>query len=264
MEETKNLKISLGQMDVRVGNVTSNLATVNAMTAAAAKEGSDLIVFPELWSTGYDLQSAAVYATGTNEGMFSEVAAIARENSIEVVGSLLSVLGEGRYGNTAVYFDKSGSNRGEYSKIHLFRLMSEDQYLTAGSRLTFVDTAWSRLGLAICYDLRFPELFRHYALGGAGLVILPAEWPNPRKKHWLTLLQARAIENQMFIIACNRVGSSGETSFFGHSCIIDPWGEFVVLADENEGIWTAEIDLSMVPEIRKKIPVFDDRRPDLY
>lgn len=264
MDSSKKITVSLGQMHVRIGDVTTNMMTMKAMTTAAAARGSDLIVFPELWSSGYDLQSAATYATRTNEGLFSDVAAIAQEKSIAITGSLLSSLDERQYGNTAVYFDEAGVNLGEYSKIHLFRLMNEEQYLTAGSQLTFIKTTWARLGLAICYDLRFPELFRRYALGGASLVLLPAEWPNPRKKHWMTLLQARAIENQMFIIACNRTGTTGDTSFFGHSCIVDPWGEFVVLADDQEGLWTAEVDLSLVPTIRKKIPIFEDRRPDLY
>lgn len=264
MEGTQKISVSLGQMDVRIGEVERNLATMKAMTAEAAKNGSDLVAFPELWSTGYDLSSAQEYATPTDSGLFSAVASVAQQQRIAILGSTLSLLGEGQYGNTAVYFDDQGRNLGVYSKIHLFRLMNEEQYLTAGSGLTTVDTPWSKLGLAICYDLRFPELFRSYALGGATVVILPAEWPNPRLSHWLTLLQARAIENQMFIIACNRVGATGDTTFFGHSCVIDPWGEFLVLADEEEGIWTAELDLTMVPSIRSKIPVFDDRRPDLY
>lgn len=256
--------VSLGQMDVKLGDVDQNLATVNQMTAAAAKRGSDLVVFPELWSTGYDLGSAAAYATPTGSGLFATVASLAREHQIAIVGTTLSLLGEGQYGNTAVYFDHLGRDLGQYSKIHLFRLMNEEQYLTAGDHLTIIQTPWAKLGLAICYDLRFPEIFRTLALSGASVVILPAEWPHPRLSHWLTLLQARAIENQLFIIACNRVGTSDDTTFCGHSCIVDPWGEFVVLADESEDLWTAEIDLSLVSVIRKKIPIFEDRRPDIY
>jgi predicted amidohydrolase len=264
MNRMKKITVSLGQMDVKIGDVDRNLATMRGVTAEAARRGSDLILFPELWSTGYDLGSAGEYATPSNRGLFSVVASIAREERIAIVGSILSLLGEGRYGNTAVYWDDRGNNLGEYSKIHLFRLMNEEQYLTAGDQLTLFEVPWAKLGLAICYDLRFPELFRRYALRGAGAVLLPAEWPDPRRAHWLTLLQARAIENQMFLIACNRVGRTGDTSFFGHSCIVDPWGEFVLLADEEEGVWTAEIDLALVPAVRKRIPVFDDRRPDVY
>ncbi len=264
MKKKEQITISLAQMDIKIGDVSANLATMKKLTTAAAARGSDLVVFPELWSTGYDLSSAASYATPTDRGLFAEVAAIAREQKIAIVGSLLSSLGEGQVGNTAVYFDKAGRNLGTYSKIHLFQLMQEHRYLTAGRHLSYVDSNWARLGLAICYDLRFPELFRRYALADAIMVILPAEWPNPRKSHWLTLLQARAIENQMFLIACNRVGTTGDSSFFGHSCIIDPWGDFAVLADDQQGVWTAEVDPAAVSIVRQKIPVFADRRPDLY
>jgi predicted amidohydrolase len=116
----------------------------------------------------------------------------------------------------------------------------------------------------ICYDIRFPELARRLALGGAKLLLVPAEWPNPRLHHWRTLLTARAIENQMYVVACNRTGVSGSTSFFGHSMVIDPWGEIVAEADEQETILQATIDLALVDEVRTRIPVFEDRRPALY
>ena len=264
MVDKMKLVVSLGQMDVKIGDVASNLATVQAMTAEAAGRGSDLVVFPELWSTGYDLQHAADHATTTDKGVFSVVADLAREQGIAIVGSILSCMGGGRYGNTAVFLDQLGNNLGVYSKVHLFRLMDEEKYLTAGDRLTLVDSFWGKVGLAICYDLRFPELFREYALGGASMVVLPAEWPKPRLAHWLTLLKARAIENQMFVIACNRVGKSGDATFFGHSCIIDPWGETIVEAGKRETLLTAEIDLALVKTVRSKIPVFVDRRPELY
>src|SRR5690606_653419 len=98
----------------------------------------------------------------------------------------------------------------------------------------------------------------------AKLLIVPAEWPHPRLHHWRTLLTARAIENQMYVIACNRVGKSGDTSFFGHSMVIDPWGEIIAEAGEEETILTTEIDLGLVDEVRGRIPVFEDRRPSFY
>jgi predicted amidohydrolase len=153
---------------------------------------------------------------------------------------------------------------GEYSKVHLYRLMDEDKYLTAGDRPTVIDLPWGAAGLAICYDLRFPELFRKYALAGARMVILPAEWPRPRLAHWRTLLRARAIENQMFVIACNRVGETPGDHFPGHSAIVDPWGKAIVEGAEGEELLTAEIDLEEVIRFRELIPVFEDRRPDLY
>lgn len=258
------LHIALGQMDVQLGQVQANLATVQRLTAVAADQGCDLLLLPELWSTGYDLENKSRYATPTDAGMFAELAQLAAQHQIAIVGSCLADLGHGRVGNTAVYFDKTGRSLGEYSKTHLFRLMAEEQYLVAGHGRTLIQTEWGLAGLAICYDLRFPELFRAYALAGANMILLPAEWPHPRLAHWRTLLQARAIENQLFVVACNRVGESKNSRFFGHSCIIDPWGEMVVEGNEEAGLLTAVVDLDRVADIRAKIPVFADRRPDIY
>ncbi|MCA9919048.1 MAG: carbon-nitrogen family hydrolase [Anaerolineales bacterium] len=256
--------ISLGQMDVQLGNPEANWQTVQAMTAEAKRRGSDVVVFPELWSTGYDLENAVSYATPTDAGLFAQVAALAKAQQIAILGSCLSLLGEGQFGNTAVYFDGYGRSQGQYSKLHLFRLMQEEQFLTAGEAPTLVEAEWGKAGLTICYDLRFPELFRRYALAGAQVVFVPAEWPHPRLAHWRTLLRARAIENQMFVVACNRVGNSKGTDFFGHSCILDPWGEAVIELGEGEMLGTAEIDIAQVDAVRATIPVFTDRRPEVY
>ena len=123
---------------------------------------------------------------------------------------------------------------------------------------------WGCAGLAICYDLRFPELFRRYALEGARLMILPAAWPHPRRMHWRTLLRSRAIENQCFVAACNRVGTADDVSFFGSSAVIDPWGETLIEGGETEALLTVRIDLDTVEATRAKIPIFADRRPELY
>lgn len=258
------LKLSLAQIDVALGDPGANLQTVETAAAEAARRRSDLLVLPELWSTGYDLKNAGRFATSTDAGIFADVAALAKRHGLYILGSCLSLLGEGQYGNTAVLFDTQGRCLAQYSKIHLFRLMEEEKYLTAGDRLALVDSEWGKLALAICYDLRFPELFRAYALAGAKIVFLPSEWPHPRLAHWRTLLRARAVENQFFVVACNRVGRSQETDFFGHSCIIDPWGQTIIEAGEQEMLVTAEIDPARVEDVRRRIPVFNDRRPDLY
>ena len=119
-------------------------------------------------------------------------------------------------------------------------------------------------GVCICYDIRFPEMARSLALSGAKVLFVSAEWPHPHLHHWRTLLMARAIENQMYVVACNTVGESGDTSFFGHSMIIDPWGEIVVEGGEGEEIVIGEVSISLVDEIRSRIPIFEDRRPEIY
>jgi omega-amidase len=258
------MRVSLAQFSVALGKPEANLETVKKMVAQAALRCSDIVVLPELWSTGYDLENAADHATQLDQGIFRQVAHLAQQYEVHILGSCLSLIGHERYGNTAVLFDPGGDAIGVYSKIHLFRLMDEDRYLVAGNRLTLVDSAWGKVGLAICYDLRFPELFRAYALAGARIVFLPSEWPHPRLAHWRILLRARAIENQMYLVACNRVGVSKETHFHGHSAIIDPWGDVVIEGGEDDQLLTADIALKKVDEVRAKIPIFADRRPKLY
>ena len=258
------LKISIAQMNIKLGKPQENLEAVHQFAMQAAAEDADVLLLPELWSTGYDLENAATYATSIDEGIFAETAIIARENRLHIIGSCLSKLDNGKIGNTAVFINPDGSLLTDYSKIHLFRLMDEHQFLAAGEKLAIAETAWGKMGLAICYDLRFPELFRRYALADTVLTFLPAEWPHPRLAHWQTLIRARAIENQMFMVACNRVGVSKETAFCGHSCIVDPWGEVLVTGGEAEELLTAEVDLERVTAVRQTIPIFQDRRPAIY
>jgi predicted amidohydrolase len=142
--------------------------------------------------------------------------------------------------------------------------MEEEKFLTSGDQIGSLDIEGIPAGVMICYDIRFPELARTLALAGAQILFVPAEWPHPRLHHWRTLLMARAIENQMFVVACNRVGISGKTEFFGHSMIIDPWGEIIAEGGEQEEIISASLQMSDVKQVRNKIPVFDDRRPEIY
>jgi omega-amidase len=262
------ITISLGQIDVRVGDPERNLARVRDWIAEAARRRSDLVVFPELWDTGYALDRAAELGTPVGEGRFLEISTLARQHQIHVVGSMLEIadssLPAGHAYNTAAWFGPDGKVQGIYRKIHLFRLMREDRFLQPGDRPLVVSLPWGQTGVVICYDLRFPELFRKYALAGAVLTIIPAQWPHPRLEHWRTLLRARAIENQMFVAGCNRVGQDENTCFFGHSAIYDAWGEPVIEGGEQEVLLTATIDLAAVPLVRERLPVFEDRRPEVY
>ncbi len=257
------LTISLAQIDIELGDPAANLDKAAAWTAEAARRGSDVVVFPEMWTTGCDWSNIDRLAASQDE-VIRAVAALAKKHHIWLNGSMLALDETGQPTNTSILFDPQGEQAGLYRKIHLFGVMDEDQYLAPGQSLATVETAWGQNGLAICYDLRFPEMFRSYALKGVNMVYLPAEWPHPRLAHWQTLLRARAIENQMYMVAVNRVGNDGTYDFFGHSAIIDPWGNTVVEAGETEVLLTATIDTETVTTVRQKIPVFRDRRPDLY
>ncbi len=257
------LRLSLGQMDIALGDVDANFERVREWTAEAAQHGSSLVVFPELWSTGYDLENWRKYASPLGEGMFAELSDLAQEFKIGIAGSILEAR-NGKAYNTLALFDVEGKQQAVYRKIHLFRLMGEDKWLAPGEESVAANAAWGPTGLGICYDLRFTELFRKYALGGAKMVILPAEWPSRRTAHWETLIRARAIENQMFVVAVNRVGESNGEHFGGRSAVIDPWGEAVVEGGGDPALLHAAIDLALVDDVRKRIPVFEDRRPDVY
>jgi predicted amidohydrolase len=257
------LNISLAQMHIALGDSARNFRRMQEWAIEAARRGSHLLVLPELWSTGYALEEAKDLASTLNSGMFTQVTTVAQQNKLAIVGSILEKRGL-EVANSAACFAPNGRLMGVYRKIHLFRLFEEDQWLQAGSAPLSMELPWGETALAICYDLRFPELFRHYAVNGARMIIVPAEWPLARVEHWRALLIARAIENQCFIVAANSAGETGETVFAGHSMIVDPWGKIVIEGGEDANLLTAEIDLDMVDEVRQRIPVFEDRRPDLY
>ncbi len=255
--------LSLGQMDIQHGDVEANFERARVWTVEAARRGSGLVVFPELWSTGYDLANWRRHASAPGEGIFARLAALAREQRVAIGGSVLEQRGDRAY-NAFALFDAAGQLTATYRKVHLFRLMEEEKWLAPGERLELVEADWGLTGLGICYDLRFPEMFRHYALRGARLALVPAEWPSRRAEHWKALLRARAIENQMFVAGCNRVGEALGESFGGGSAVIDPWGQAVIEGGSGEALLTAEIDLDEVAAVRQRIPVFEDRRPELY
>ncbi len=257
------LTVALGQIDLVLGDREANLATVRQLAARAEMAGAELLVLPELWGTGYMLEQAQALSDPLGKGLFEEVAILAARHHLAIVGSLLERDGEQVY-NTATIYDAQGKRLQSYRKTHLIGLMHEDRYLGAGQQADVVATAWGTSACAICYDLRFPELFRRYALAGAAVMIIPAEWPTARIEHWRTLLRARAIENQAVVIACNRVGSDRANQFGGHSVVIDPWGNVLVEGDDQAGLLTATVDLETVAKARDFLPVFRDRRVDLY
>lgn len=258
------MKISLVQMETIAANPEANLKKAETFIAEAAQLGSQLVCLPEMWTTGFDWDYID-RSYDKQRQIHDTVSEMAKKYSICINGSILAVNEKGKPTNTSILFDGSGGLIATYSKAHLFRLIDEDKHLYAGDALTLAQCLWGKTGLAICYDLRFPELFRSYALAGAKIVLLSAAFPYPRIEHWRTLLRARAIENQFFMVATNRVGKEGDISFFGASTVIDPWGETVIEAPEGEEtLVTSEIVLERVDEVRSKMQVLADRRPEIY
>ncbi len=257
------LTVSLAQMSIAFGDLAANHDAASCLAHEAAQRGSQLLILPELWSSGYDLERADELSSEYPGGSFAVMREIAMREGITVIGTVLEKQPTG-IANCSIAFAPDGALLGRYRKLHLFRLLEEDRFLIEGDEGVLLELPWARAGMAICYDLRFPELLRQYALAGAELLILPAEWPAVRIEHWRALLRARAIENQCFVIACNGAGSSGSLVVGGYSAIIDPWGRYLVEGDSEPALLTAELDLAAVADARAIIPVYQDRREDIY
>ena len=216
---------------------------------------------PEMWSSGYDYRRLRDHAERTPE-VVDEISALSSQLGLVVVGSL-PLLADGNIYNAAYLLD-NGAVVGCYRKLHMFSTMGEDRFLSPGDQLLVTDTSVGRVGVAICYDLRFPELFRKMALDGAEIICLPAEWPKPRQEHWRTLLRARAIENQLFVAAANCCGIQGKLDFFGMSLLLSSRGEVVAEGGEQDCELFATFDPAEMAEYRAQIRCFYDRRPEIY
>lgn len=256
------LKISLCQIHIQPGDIDQNLHCALQALEDAVRQGGNLALLPELWSSGYDLPNAAAQA-GRSPEILAHWALFSQEHGIAIGGSLLEQVGSQVFNTfTLIQPDQPAI---QYRKIHLFGLMDEDAWLTPGNEPVTTDLHGLKAGLSICYDLRFPELYRLYALQQVQIFLVSAEWPARRIEHWRTLLRARAIENQAFAAAVNTVGSSGGAVYGGNSAVISPWGETLIEAPADaEAVLTAELDFQQLADVRKFMPVFSDRRPEIY
>lgn len=249
------------QFNIALGDVQANLEQAVAGLRRAREKGARLAVLPEMWSTGYAYRHLTELAEETPQ-VVEALKQQTAELQMVVVGSLPEKQ-DGRIYNTAYVIDHGGE-AGSYRKLHLFSTMREDRFLAAGDKTLVVPTAVGRIGVATCYDLRFPELFRKLALDGAEILCLPAEWPKPRQEHWRTLLRARAIENQVFVAAANCCGWQGKLDFFGMSLLIAPRGEILAEGGEVADELVAEFDFAELNDYRAQIPVYQERRADIY
>lgn len=258
------MRISLIQLDIAFGKPDINYAAAKHKIEEAAASAPDCLILPELWTTGYDLSRLKAIADPEGQITKSFISRLAEQYHLNIIaGSVANKMNSG-VTNSMFVFNRQGELVGEYSKLHLFKLMDEHLYMQPGASkglFTIEDTLCAGL---ICYDIRFPEWARAHTAQGAEILFVCAEWPLPRLSHWRALLISRAIENQCYVVACNRVGSDPANTFAGHSMIIDPWGDILCEASEDEEILTGDIDLHKVREIREQIPIFSDRRPELY
>lgn len=257
----KNIIASAIQFNIDVGNIKENLRKACSGLQRVAEQGAQLAVLPEMWSCGYDYKNLSALAAETPQVLEKWQEQCARQGLVSV-GSLPESA-DGMIFNTAYLIDR-GELLGTYRKLHLFSTMGEDRFLSAGDSVLVTETSVGRLGIAICYDLRFPELFRKLALAGAEIICIPAEWPKPRQEHWQTLLRARAIENQLFIVAANCCGRQGKLDFFGLSQLVSPLGTVLARAEEEDTELVATLDFSEMEAYRQQIAILMDRRDDIY
>jgi deaminated glutathione amidase len=268
------MKVAAVQLS-STADTAANLAAADRLTRAAAADGAKLIVLPEKWTvigSGEQLRAGAEMLDGP---AISWARKTARELGIDLVAGSIAerVTGVEKLANTSVHVDPEGEIKAVYRKVHMFdveidgRHYCESDVEQAGEEIvSSVTTGGVELGLAICYDLRFPELFRILAVRGARVIVLPSAFTLPTTRdHWETLLRARAIENQTFVIAANQVGPHpGGQRSGGRSMVVDPWGVVLAQAADREGYALAECDLESQREIRKRLPSLAHRRPAAY
>jgi predicted amidohydrolase len=267
----KDFKIAVAQWPVAAAK-DLNLDRAAAFLRRAAEEGAALGVLPEMFSTPYDLAAMRAGAEDGDGPTLRRIRSAAREYRIHVVAGSFPQRRGDRCFNISYLVDPGGEVLGSHAKVHLFDVdldtvkVKESEVFAAGERPLVVDLPFCRLGVAICYDLRFPEVFRFFEDQGVEVVALPAAFSRTTgRAHWHVLLRARAVDHQAFVAAAcpAPVEGSGYVAY-GHSLIADPWGDILAEAGEGEEMVTARLSAEKLEKVRRELPVLKHRRPDLY
>lgn len=258
-----------------VDNKQMNIRKAREMIREASRAGCSLVVLPEMFNCPYQSNAFPRYAEPVPGGeTTSALAQVARETQVYLVGGSIPELEEdGTIFNTCPVFSPAGKLLARHRKVHLFDVelknglsFKESDTLGAGCQITVVPTPMATLGIAICYDIRFPELARLMTYEGAQVIVMPAAFnPVTGPAHWEMLLRVRAVDNQVFVIGASpALNPAASYHAWGHSMIVDPWGIILVEADEKETILYAEIDPARVEQVRQELPLLRHRRTDLY
>ena len=256
------MKIAIGQIDMGFEEKEKTMALCSRLLQEAQEKGVDLVVFPEMTLAGFTL-NPAVY--GENRADSKSIAFFqteAKKNGVSICFGL-PVHENGVSTNHCIVLNENGEILADYAKIHPFSYGAESKHYIGGSEMQFCEVKGVPLSPFICYDLRFPEPFQ-IASEKSHIITVIANWPASRREHWMTLLKARAIENQCFLIGVNRSGEGGGLSYSGDSMIVSPTGEVLAHAEGGNGLTFAEIDPSEVTKIREGFPLKADRKPELY
>ncbi|MGA7721335.1 MAG: nitrilase-related carbon-nitrogen hydrolase [Ignavibacteriaceae bacterium] len=220
------------------------------------RRSEKVLIFPEMTLTGFTMK-ASLFAESLEGQSFNYFAGIALNNDAHVLAGIIEA-GEGTFFNSLIHINPLGKLEKVYRKIHPFSLSSEHKNYSRGTEIAVTNIEGWNAGLSICYDLRFPELYRQYGKKRVELIVVIANWPVARIEHWRTLLKARAIENQCYVAGVNRVGNDIKLSYNGFSSIYDPMGNEIISQEDNEAILSADISKSNVQEYRSKLPFLDD------
>jgi predicted amidohydrolase len=267
------LKAALVQMAVS-GVKQANLATAAAYAAKAAEAGADLVILPEMFNCPYSNDSFPVYAEpegGESHQFLSELAN--RLGIWLVAGSIPERTVDGKLRNTSFVFDRLGRQVAKHSKMHLFDIdveggqkFKESDTLTPGSSVTVFETEFCRIGLAICYDLRFPELARLMVDEGAKILVIPAAFNmTTGPAHWEVLFRNRALDNQAYVLGVAPARDpEGPYVSYGHSLAVSPWGDVLTMMEAAPGMVMVELDLDYVDKVRRELPLLQHRRKDVY
>ncbi|WP_411845595.1 carbon-nitrogen family hydrolase [Roseibacillus persicicus] len=245
------------QLDPIWEEKASNLERLASLLAQSQIEKNSLIVLPEMFATGFTMDFEKVAEPAEQSTTLSALADLAKKHQAAILAGLV-LERDGLRTNDAVLINSDGSLGGSYSKIHPFTPSGEKEAGCAGSWVRTLPLGEWTLAPFVCYDLRFPEIFR-MATPEAELLVVLANWPSPRVEHWVTLLRARAIENQAYVIGVNRAGSDPNLDFPGRSLVIDPKGEIIAEAGSEVEVLTANLDLNEVRQWRNDFPASDDR-----
>ena len=249
------------QLDIAWSDPPANRQALTEMLSAADPKPGDLAVLPEMFSTGFgmDPNALAEPPDGPTATFLSETA---KRFNIHLLAGL-ATRHDDVFRNEAMLFAPDGTVMGHYWKTHAFSPSSEGDHYTPGDKSVVIPLGEFRLAPTICYDLRFPELFRAAAKSGANLITVIANWPMERAEHWSCLLQARAIENQAYVVGVNRCGVDPNHTYVGQSAIIDPHGTILAHAGEEQCVISAPLDIEIVNHWREQFPALGDMRKDV-
>ncbi|NIQ40141.1 MAG: carbon-nitrogen family hydrolase [Proteobacteria bacterium] len=254
------MRVASIQMAVVEGDKdkTTERAVENVLKLGSA----DLVILPELWNIGFmSFDRYVPEAEDKNGPTLSGLQEAAREIGAYVHTGSFVERDDGQHYNSSYLLSPKGEILANYRKIHLFGYQSQEtQILTRGNRIVVADTPLGKLGMATCYDLRFPEMFRSMMDRGAELFLVCSAWPYPRLEHWIMLNRVRALENQSFLVSANSVGPNQRSVFVGHSMMVDPWGVIMTSGGDEETTLQAEFDLRKVREARDEFPALADRQ----